>query len=128
MKSMKRLERDAEDAEKVLARLEEDAIPIKKFAASFDVLSKAFCEAVEKIIGDLPKSTGIEVADKHIKTIRDAFSMIDDRCVVAGGDAFKELEHEVLNGSREALERAREALEAAQDQERRASHIRSAAA
>jgi hypothetical protein len=127
MKSIKHLERDAEDAERELARLEEDLKPIKGFVESFDVLSKSFCQEVERLIGDLPKSTGIEAADKHMKAICDAFSMIDDRCVVAGGEAFKELEGEVLKGPREALDRARAALEVAQNDDIRVSYIRSAA-
>lgn len=69
----------------------------------------------------------VEDADKHMKTICDAFSMIEDRCVVAGGDAFKELEDEVLKGPREALERARAALEAAQNDDISVSYMRSAA-
>jgi hypothetical protein len=128
MKSIKHLERDIEDAEKELSRREEDLKPIKDFTEAFDVLSKVFCGDVEKLIGNLPKSTGIEAADKHMKTICDAFSMIEDHCVVAGGDAFKELEHEVLKGPREALERASEAADAAQSQDMRVSYMRSAAA
>lgn len=122
-----RLQEAVDDAQTQLDRAKARLAPLEAVCKRLDDIADRFAAEFKAAVEALPSSVGQAVIDKHLRDVTQAVSAVQDSLYIAGVDAYRETEAEVIRPLEQALEAAEQALGAAEREQADRDYWRSVA-